>query len=77
MGLLSAGLWTLPPRQVTMHLRDDARFWGDVKAKVKEIGGCDSAQHLLEDGDGFSSLILGRVEVPPSQASVSIPMESM
>ncbi|RMC18090.1 hypothetical protein DUI87_04969 [Hirundo rustica rustica] len=74
----SAGLWTLPPCQVTVRPRDHTRFWDDVKNKVKELVSCDSAHRLLEGGDEFSDLvaaaettaILGGVEVPPSPVPV-------
>ncbi|RMC21364.1 hypothetical protein DUI87_02226 [Hirundo rustica rustica] len=58
------------------------RFWGDMKAKVEEMGDCDSAHHPLEGRDGFSSpasaagtVISGGVEVLPSQASAPVPVE--
>ncbi|XP_039911480.1 uncharacterized protein LOC120748768 [Hirundo rustica] len=84
-GSSSAGLWTLPPCQVTVPPRDHTRFWGDVKAKVKEMADYDSAHHPLEGRDGFSSpagatetaVVSGSVAVPSSQASAPVPVKSM
>ncbi|RMB99496.1 hypothetical protein DUI87_24233 [Hirundo rustica rustica] len=82
-GSSSAGVWTSPLCPATVHLRDHTQFWGDVKAKVEEMGYCDSAHHPPEGGDGSSSpagaaetMISGGVEVPSSQASAPVPVES-
>ncbi|RMC07190.1 hypothetical protein DUI87_16646 [Hirundo rustica rustica] len=71
--------------QVTVPPRDHTRFWGDVKAKVKEMADYDSAHHPLEGRDGFSSpagatetaVVSGSVAVPSSQASAPVPVKSM
>lgn len=54
-----------------------------MKAKVK-MSNCDSAHCTLEGGDGFPSpagaagtTVLGGIEVPPSQATAPVPVESM
>ncbi|RMC20550.1 hypothetical protein DUI87_01401 [Hirundo rustica rustica] len=59
------------------------KYLGLEIAKVEEMGDCDSAHCPLEGGDGFSSpagaaetMISGGVEVPPSQASAPVPVES-
>ncbi|RMB91824.1 hypothetical protein DUI87_31752 [Hirundo rustica rustica] len=83
-GSSSASLWTLPLCQATVHPRGHTQFRDDVKNKVKEMVDCDSAHCLLERGDEFSSpvaaaettVISGDVEVPPSQASGPVPVES-
>ncbi|XP_058720051.1 skin secretory protein xP2-like [Poecile atricapillus] len=53
-GASRAGLWTLPPCQMTVQPQDKAQFWGTVKAKVDEVAGCDSGHSPLDSGDGSS-----------------------
>lgn len=48
------GHWTLPPCLVTVHPRDKACFWRDIKAKM-ELRGHGLAQRPLADRDVLSS----------------------
>lgn len=82
-GSSSSALWTLPPCQLTVWLREHGQFWREVRAKIKEMVYCAFARKLPDYGADFSSpaaaareTISGDAELTPSQTSASVPVES-
>ncbi|RMC09750.1 hypothetical protein DUI87_13537 [Hirundo rustica rustica] len=55
----SSTAWTLPPRQVTVRLKDRWQFWGEVKSKVEGLSdGADAgAGHAVSDVQPVPSLV--------------------
>ncbi|RMC05530.1 hypothetical protein DUI87_18726 [Hirundo rustica rustica] len=53
VGSSSTAWWTLPSCQVTVHLTDCGRFWGEAKAKVEGLSdgdGADAGARLAVSG---------------------------
>lgn len=46
-GLSLSSHWTLPPCEVTVRPKDPKRFWDQVKAKVLQMGDCNTVDHFV------------------------------
>ncbi|XP_064258696.1 uncharacterized protein LOC135289194 [Passer domesticus] len=74
-------LWTLPPCQVTVHLKDHGQFWREVTATADEVREPASSPRLQDRGGGSSGSAgavggagSSAVALPYRQAAVLVPV---